>query len=93
MRQEISRTANHAKVLERTLAALRRWYWTRKPDAGFLLEGFPATLLQAIVFDEWLEARAENLDAVIAASDADSQLIQYYSDRGLPVMTSNDFAP
>ena len=34
---------------------------TRKPDAGFLLEGFPATLLHARVFDEWLDARDEVL--------------------------------
>jgi adenylate kinase len=45
------------------LALLRKWFWARKPDAGFLLEGFPATLLQALVFDEWLEARGENLTA------------------------------
>ena len=48
------------------LALLRKWFWARKPDAGFLLEGFPATLLQALVFDEWLEARGENLTAVLA---------------------------
>lgn len=50
-----------------TLAVLRKWFWARKPDAGFLLEGFPATLLQALVFDEWLEARGENLTAVFAS--------------------------
>lgn len=49
------------------LALLRKWFWARKPDAGFLLEGFPATLLQALVFDEWLEARGENLTAVFAS--------------------------
>ena len=43
------------------LAIVRKWFWTRKPDAGFLLEGFPATLLHARVFDEWLEAREEAL--------------------------------
>jgi adenylate kinase len=48
------------------LALLRKWFWARKPDAGFLLEGFPATLLQALVFDEWLEARGENLTAALA---------------------------
>ncbi len=43
------------------LAILRKWFWARKPDAGFLLSGFPATLLHARVFDEWLEAREEAL--------------------------------
>ena len=49
---------------ETALALLRRWFWGRKPDAGFALTGFPATLLQAKVFDEWLDARDENLDGV-----------------------------
>jgi adenylate kinase len=48
------------------LALLRKWFWARKPDAGFLLEGFPATLLQALVFDEWLETRGETLTAALA---------------------------
>jgi adenylate kinase len=52
---------------QQAFALLRKWFWARKPDAGFLLEGFPATLLQALVFDEWLEARGENLTAVFAA--------------------------
>jgi adenylate kinase len=43
------------------LAIFRKWFWARKPDAGFLLEGFPATLLHARVFDEWLDARDEAL--------------------------------
>jgi len=43
------------------LAILRKWFWARKPDAGFLLSGFPATLLHARVFDEWLDAREEAL--------------------------------
>jgi len=49
------------------LALLRKWFWARKPDAGFLLEGFPATLLQALVFDEWLEARGETLTGCFTA--------------------------
>jgi adenylate kinase len=49
------------------LAILRKWFWARKPDAGFLLEGFPATLLHARVFDEWLEARDEALTGCLCA--------------------------
>jgi len=49
------------------LAVLRKWFWARKPDAGFLLEGFPATLLHARVFDEWLEAREEALTGCLCA--------------------------
>jgi adenylate kinase len=77
VQQEISRRTPHgltasgaflrgSAVPDQTLlAVLRKWFWARKPDAGFLLEGFPATLLQARVLDEWLEARGENLTAVL----------------------------
>ena len=65
-RPEISRRPPaRAAGDEAVLALLRRWFWARKPDAGFVLTDFPATLLQAMVFDEWLDARAESLDAVI----------------------------
>ena len=66
------------------LALLRKWFWARKPDAGFLLEGFPATLLQALVFDEWLDARGENLTACFIADlhSADS-VVTHYRTQGL----------
>ena len=58
--------------------------WARKPDAGFLLEGFPATLLQALVFDEWLEARGENLTACLAASSHSvNDVATHYRTQGL----------
>ena len=67
-----------------TLALLRKWFWARKPDAGFLLEGFPATLLQALVFDEWLEARGETLTAGFAADPLSADpVITYYRTQGL----------
>ena len=70
---------------ETTLALMRRWFWTRKPDAGFALTGFPATLLQAKVFDEWLEARDESLDAVIDATtdSPPDPVLAHYRDHGL----------
>jgi hypothetical protein len=46
------------------MAYLRRWFFARKPDAGFVLTDFPATLLQAKVFDEWLDARNERCRAL-----------------------------
>lgn len=84
MRQEICRrTLTGRKAEEAVLAAFRRWYMTRKPDAGFLLEGFPATMLQALVFDEWLDTRNELLDAVIVAADAPRDVVDYYRNTGL----------
>ncbi|MEY3607357.1 MAG: hypothetical protein RLZZ447_145 [Verrucomicrobiota bacterium] len=65
------------------LARLRRWFFARKPDAGFVLTDFPATLLQAKVFDEWLEARGEALSAVLAGPGAPAALVDYYGTLGL----------
>jgi adenylate kinase len=70
------------------LAVMRKWFWARKPDAGFLLEGFPATLLQALVFDEWLETRGETLTAVFAAPlsravPAPDDVVTHYRTSGL----------
>jgi len=84
MRQEISRRASVAKAAgDATLALLRRWFWARKPDAGFVLTDFPATLLQAQVFDEWLDARGENLDGVLAAPGSSGPVVQHYGMLGL----------
>ena len=65
------------------LALMRRWFFGRKPDAGFLLTDFPATLLQAKVFDEWLEARGEALDAVYGALAPASDVAIHYRTLGL----------
>lgn len=67
------------------LGVMRRWFWTRKPDAGFLLSEFPATLLQALVFDEWLEARGTRLTGVVLGCSDDttsSALIDHYRTLG-----------
>ncbi len=92
---EISRGSSLGLTAERTLrqeslltdetsiALLRRWFWSRKPDAGFALSGFPATLLQAKVFDEWLETRDENLHGVLAAAGSNESVIEHYRTLGL----------
>lgn len=68
-----------------TLAALRRWFWARRPDAGFVLTDFPATLLQALVFDEWLDARDQALSACFAPEPTrvPATLLEHYRTRGL----------
>ena len=70
------------------VAAMRRWFWSRKPDAGFLLQGFPATLLQAMILDEWLEARDEALDAVILGDERSSgtEVAGHYRRMGIPLV-------
>lgn len=86
MRPEISRRTPVANATgDATLASMRRWFWARKPDAGFVLTGFPATLLHAKVFDEWLEARNEALDAALAmpGSEPAPALVAYYRDHGV----------
>jgi len=84
MRRGISRTGGHAAGDEASMMAhLRRWFFARKPDAGFVLTEFPATLLQAIVFDEWLDARGENIDAVVAGPCAPAPVVAHYRTLGL----------
>ncbi len=82
---EISRRPVSAAAEEATtLALMRRWFFARKPDAGFVLTDFPATLLQARVFDEWLDARDEALSAVIVAGPgSNASVVQYYRTLGL----------
>ncbi len=101
MQQEISRRTPSGQQAEQALtrgsavpdrihlALLRKWFWARKPDAGFLLQGFPATLLQALVFDEWLEARGETLTACFAAPAASADVVTYYRTQGLAPATLN----
>ena len=82
---EISRRPASAAAEEATrLALMRRWFFARKPDAGFVLVDFPATLLQAKVFDEWLDARDEALSAVISAGPGSNEsVVQHYRTLGL----------
>ena len=81
---EISRRAASAAAEEANLLSLmRRWFFARKPDAGFVLTDFPATLLQAKVFDEWLDARDEALNAVFAGPGSSESLVQHYRTLGL----------
>ena len=91
MRSEISRRSGSAATDEMTtLARLRRWFFTRKPDAGFVLTDFPATLLQARVFDEWLESRDEALNAAFHVGfSSDESVVQHYRTLGLLVETGD----
>jgi len=85
-RRGISRSQGSAEGNEAaTLALLRRWFFSRKPDAGFVLTDFPATLLQARVFDEWLDARGEDIDAAVAPSGAPGPVVGHYRTLGLLV--------
>jgi adenylate kinase len=70
------------------LSILRRWFWARKPDAGFVLADFPATLLQAQVFDEWLEARDTTLTACATSLEATASpaVINHYRTLGVDVV-------
>ena len=91
VQQEISRRTPRgpAAADQQALAVFRKWFWARKPDAGFLLEGFPATLLQALVFDEWLEASGENLTACLATPSAPADVLTHYRTQGLACETFN----
>jgi len=84
LRRGISRSRGPADGNEASILALmRRWFFSRKPDAGFVLTDFPATLLQAKVFDEWLDARDEEIDAVVAGSGSPGPVVEHYRTLGL----------
>lgn len=85
MRSEISRHRDAAVADAAILASMRRWFFARKPDAGFVLADFPATLLQAQVFDEWLEARDENLTGVLLGAAAPAAVAEHYRTLGLVI--------
>jgi len=81
---EISRRPASAAAEEANrLALLRRWFFARKPDAGFVLTDFPATLLQAMVLDEWLDARDEALTGVLAGPGSAPAIVTHYRTLGL----------
>ncbi|MGA3006289.1 MAG: nucleoside monophosphate kinase [Opitutaceae bacterium] len=99
MKREISRRTSlgqsAAQAHQRGLAVadgilfslLRKWFWARKPDAGFALAGFPATLLHAQVFDEWLDARDEALVAVLVTDAASAGPVAgHYRTLGLDIV-------
>ena len=90
LRLEISRRSGSTAMNEAaTIALMRKWFFTRKPDAGFVLADFPATLLQAIVFDEWLDARDESLNGVIVGEGSSQSVIQHYRKLGLVIEESD----
>ena len=92
LRSEISRRRGSAATEEAiTLAEMRKWYFTRKPDAGFVLTDYPATLLQAKVFDEWMDARDESLDGVVAGDGATEAVVEHYRTLGL-LVEANELA-
>ena len=78
-RRPASAAANETNLL----APVRRWFFARKPDAGFILSEFPATLLQAKVFDEWLDARDENLQGVFVGLSSNESVVLHYRTLGL----------
>lgn len=79
--QEISRTSTCSG--QATLALMRKWFFARKPDAGFVLADFPATLLQALVFDEWMDARNESIDAALSGTGSPEPVVEHYRELGL----------
>lgn len=82
-----------AAMEQATLALMRRWFWMRKPDAGFVLADYPATLLQAKVFDEWLEARGEILTAGLVSdpASAPAAILDHYHNLGLDLLEADSF--
>ena len=81
--EHVSFGADRKMSGENLVRVARKWFFHRTPDAGFVLTDFPATLLQAKIFDEWLDARHEALDAVVAGSGAPEPVVAHYAALGL----------
>jgi len=78
---------------ETMLAIIRRWFWTRRRDHGFVLGGFPVSVAQALVFDQWLDELDESLTACLWLDETgtstacspvgDHGVTAHYRNRGL----------
>ncbi len=66
---------------ELTLGLMRKWFWGRPAGRGFVLDGFPRTLIQARCFDEWLEARNEVLSACVFLELGEEATVKRLSGR------------
>jgi adenylate kinase len=60
---------------EVVLGLARRQFWSRRASRGFVAEGFPFTVAQAMVFDEWLDGRDEALTACVLLEQGESELL------------------
>ncbi|RME69619.1 MAG: hypothetical protein D6781_08240 [Verrucomicrobia bacterium] len=50
---------------ERLIRDMRHWFFSRKKNHGFLLQGFPADTFEATLLDEWLDCRDESLSGCL----------------------------
>jgi adenylate kinase len=88
-----ARAAGRSVTDETMLAVMRRWFWSRKNHRGFVLSGFPASVAQALVFDQWLDERDDSLTACLWLDETGTStavnpvgetcVAAYYRDRGL----------
>ncbi len=64
-----------------TISLMRKWFWGRRPSQGFILDGFPRTLMQARCFDEWMDARNEVLTGCLLLELSEQATIDRLSRR------------
>jgi len=87
------RAAGRSVTDSTIVAIMRRWFWSRRSDRGFVLSGFPATVAQALVFDQWIDERDESLTACLWLDETGTStacspvgehgVTAHYRDRGL----------
>lgn len=96
-----ARAAGRPVTDETVLAIMRRWFWSRRNNRGFVLLGFPTSVVQALVFDQWLDERDESLTACLWLDETGTSqalnavnilhpVAAYYRDRGLLFQPGNE---
>jgi adenylate kinase family enzyme len=63
----VARARRHGVAVpdDAVMQVLRHWFWSLRSGRGFVLAGFPATAVQAVVFDAWMEERDSCLSGAI----------------------------
>lgn len=66
---------------ELVLELMAHWWQAADPAVGFLMDGFPRNVAQAIKLDEWMAARNETIDVVICLTAPEHEIIRRVAGR------------
>lgn len=73
------------------LELMGRWMEAASPDLGFLSDGFPRTLAQAVELDHWLSARGLQIDIVFYLHGDESLIVGRIAGRRVCVKCGRNY--